>query len=158
MIVPMKHLTLLCVADSREQTLEALRLKGLVHLNIEHVASDRFHNAHAKLTQNQKAQRIIEAALDGKPVTAVHAPGLANTPEQLAALEACLSRPLPSITGTEEDQIASVVHLAETRQTLVNKADILAREITLIKPFGQWNQCFQFAINIVVVCTDTTTS
>jgi V/A-type H+-transporting ATPase subunit I len=139
MIVPMKHLTLLCVADSREQTLEALRSRGLVHLNIEHVASERFHNAHAKLAHNQKAQHIIEAALAGKPVTAVHVAGFTQTADQLAALEAWMSRPLPSISGTEEDQIASVVHLAEMRQTLVNKADILAREIAIIKPFGQFD-------------------
>lgn len=139
MIVPMKHLTLLCVADSREQTLDVLRSRKLVHLNIEHIPSDRFHNVHAKLAHTQKARHIIEAALEDKPVTAVHVPGLTNTAEQLAALEAWLSRPLPSISGTEEEQIASVVHLAETRQTLVNKADLLAREIALVKPFGQFD-------------------
>jgi V/A-type H+-transporting ATPase subunit I len=139
MIVPMKHLTLLCVANSREQTLDTLRSRGFVHLNIEHVASERFHDAHAKLAQSQKAQHIIDAAIAGKPVPAVHASGLTHTPEQLVAIEARINSPLPTISGTEEEQIASVVHLAEIRQTLVNKADILAREIARIKPFGSFD-------------------
>jgi V/A-type H+-transporting ATPase subunit I len=139
MIVPMKHLTLLCVADSREQTLETLRSRGLVHLNIERVDSERFRHAHAKLAHNQKAQHIIESALAGKPVTVVHVPGLSYSAEQLAALEVWMHHPLPSISGTEENQIASVIHLAEMRQILVNKADILAREITLVKPFGPFD-------------------
>ncbi|MEI6645622.1 MAG: hypothetical protein WCP12_06260 [bacterium] len=139
MIVPMKHLTLLCVEASREQTLDALRSRGFVHLNIEHVASERFHDAHAKLAHNQKAQHIIEAAVAGKPVPAVHASGLTHTSEQLAAVEAWINRPLPAIAGTEEEQISNIVHLAEMRQTLVNKADILAREIARIKPFGSFD-------------------
>jgi len=139
MIVPMKHLTLLCVAASREQTLEALRSRGLVHLNIERVDSERFRNAHANLAHNQKAQHIIDSAMAGKPVPAVHASGLTHTPEQLAAVETGMNSPLPSISGTEEEQISTVVHLAEIRQTLVNKSDTLAREIARIKPFGQFD-------------------
>jgi V/A-type H+-transporting ATPase subunit I len=139
MIVPMKHMTLLCVAQSREQTLDLLRARGIVHLNIEHADSERFHNAHAKLAHNQKAQHIIASAVDDKPVTPAPAAAFIHTPEQVAALGECMKRPLPPLSGTEEEQIATVIHLAELRQTLVNEAARLTHEIARVKSFGTFD-------------------
>ncbi len=139
MIVPMKHLTLLCIAQAREQTLDLLRARGIVHLNIEHADSERFHNAHAKLAHNQKAQHIIGAAVDDKPVTPAPAAAFIHTPEQVAALGECMKRPLPPLTGTEEEQITTVIHLAELRQTLVNEAARLTHEIARVKSFGTFD-------------------
>ena len=39
MIVPMKHLTLLCVAPEGEKALESLRELGCVHLDLSAAAS-----------------------------------------------------------------------------------------------------------------------
>ena len=139
MIVPMKHMTLLCIEKAREQTLDLLRSYGIVHLNIEHADSERFHNAHAKLAHNQKAQNIIGAAADGKPVTPAPAAAFIHTPEQVAALGECMKRPLPPLSGTEEEQIATVIRLAELRQTLVNEAARLTHEIARVKSFGTFD-------------------
>ena len=42
MIVPMKHLTLLCVAKEGEKALEALRDLGCVHVDFSGAASAAF--------------------------------------------------------------------------------------------------------------------
>lgn len=139
MIVPMKHLTLLCIAETREETLEALRSHGIVHLNIERVDTDRFHDAHAKLAHNQKALHLLEAAMAGKPVITVHAAGFSHTQEQLAALETWMNTPLPVLSGTEEEQTATVIRLAEMRQMLSNEAARIAHEISRLKPFGAFD-------------------
>jgi V/A-type H+/Na+-transporting ATPase subunit I len=139
MIVPMKHLTLLCVAETREQALEALRARGIVHLNIERADTERFHDAHAKLAHSQKALHILTAAMADKPVVTAHAAGFSHTPEQLAALEAGMTQPLPTLSGTEAEQSATVIRLAEMRQTLAHEATRLAYEIARIKPFGSFD-------------------
>ena len=45
MIVPMKHLTLLCVASEGEKALESLRELGCVHLDLSAAASPELAEA-----------------------------------------------------------------------------------------------------------------
>jgi V/A-type H+-transporting ATPase subunit I len=140
MIVPMKHLTLLCVAEAREQTLEILRASGMIHLEIHNDASPGYQNAHAKLAHNRRAQYILNAAVADKPV--IPAPLFRlppYTPEYAATLAGWISKPLPKITGTPEEQVATVIRLSEIRQGLVDEANRLAHQISTIKPFGTFD-------------------
>jgi V/A-type H+/Na+-transporting ATPase subunit I len=140
MIVPMKHLTLLCVAEAREATLKLLRASGSVHLNIHHDDSPCYHNAHAQLAHNIRAQHILNAAIAGKPVIPAPLSSLPpSTPELTATLDAWMSQPLPEIKGSPEERLATVIRLAEMRQGLVNEAERLARQIALLKPFGSFD-------------------
>lgn len=49
MIVPMKHVTLLCVAETRDGALKVLRDMGLLHLIVEATDSEHFRDAQAQL-------------------------------------------------------------------------------------------------------------
>ncbi|MCL1921749.1 MAG: hypothetical protein FWG50_11885 [Kiritimatiellaeota bacterium] len=139
MIVPMKHVTLLCVADAREATLDTLRGLDLVHLNIEAADSENFRDAQRLLAANQRAQWALYAAHTGKPVTAAPAAAHHLTPEQAAQLEAWLAQPLPQIEGTSEAKTTAILALAGIRQDLVNETDRLRREIQRVQPFGDFD-------------------
>jgi len=136
MIVPMQHLTLLCVAETREQTLEALRALGIVHLTIEPTDSERFRNAQQRLTASQRAQRILRNA--HKPV----APTTGNRPENVENGTDILSLPIPpasSLVPDSETTIQLILTLADRRQELTNEADRLVREIRRVEPFGAFD-------------------
>jgi V/A-type H+/Na+-transporting ATPase subunit I len=140
MIVPMKHLTLLCVAEEREKTLHLLRASGSVHLNIQSDASPCYHDAHAQFARNQRAQHILNAAIAEKPVIPAPLSSLPpHTPKHAETLASWMGQPLPELCGTAEEQITTVIHLSEMRQSLVNEGDRLARQIALIKPFGSFD-------------------
>ena len=139
MIVPMKHLTVICVAAEQEATVEALRTLGLVHLELGVGESESFRTAQANLAAAERAQIILHAAQMNKPVTAVPGTSLVRTSEQRAMLERGMSAPLPALTGTVLQQIETVQKWADLRQELVNEADRLTREIQRLKPFGEFD-------------------
>jgi len=139
MIVPMKHVTLLCVSASREKTLEALRALELVHLNVEIADTERFRDAQLRLAANQRAQWALCAAHAGKPVSATPSATHHLTPEQAAQLDEWLAQPLPPIEGPSETKTKIVLALANMRQEMVNEADRLNREIIRAKPFGAFD-------------------
>lgn len=140
MIVPMKHLTLLCVAEAREQALEALSALETVHLNIGAADSERIQDAQLRLATNQRAQWVLYAAHTGKPVTATASAAHPRASEQhTAQLDARLAHPLPHIEGTPEAKTRAILALADMRQELANEADRLTREILRVQPFGAFD-------------------
>ena len=62
MIVPMKHLTLLCVAKEGEKALEALRDLGCVHVDFSGAASAAFAEAKGALADAERAVRVLAKA------------------------------------------------------------------------------------------------
>ena len=139
MIVPMKHITLICVSTSRDQTIEALRTLDLIHLNIETVNSENLRNAQSQLAANQRAQWTLDAVHSGKPVTATPAAAHHLTPEQAAQLESWMTHPLPQIKGSSEEKCKTILALADMRQELVNEIDRLDHEILRVQPFGNFD-------------------
>lgn len=138
MIVPMRHVTLLCVSEARETTLGSLRELGLVHLNVEATDSERFRNAQGQLAAVQRAQLFLAAALAGKPVTpSLTAPHKA--PGHVQHTAALLTEKLPAISGDAAHQVAAILRLADIRQELVNEAHRLTREIARYTPFGDFD-------------------
>lgn len=62
MIVPMKHLTLLCVAKDGEKALDTLRELGCVHLDLSGVGSEAFAAAKGGLADAERAVRVLAKA------------------------------------------------------------------------------------------------
>ena len=62
MIVPMKRLILLCVADDSANTLEALRDLGAVHLELSQGGGGLTGTAKETLERAERALRLVEKA------------------------------------------------------------------------------------------------
>jgi len=137
MIVPLKHLTLLCVAAEREQTLARLRELGVAHLNLSAAESEPFRQAQARLAASQQALRILADALANKPVMATTV-GPHKLGHELD-IDALLTAALPSSTGNVAEKIDAILRFADMRQALVNEAERLNRDIAVYLPFGDFD-------------------
>ena len=139
MIVPMRHMTLLCVADERETTLERLRELGAVHLELgDATDSDACRDARDQLATARRAQQILKDALAGKPVIpTLSGPHRAYNRDEGPTDP--LTVPLPKITGDAGERIAAICQLDELRQELANEAEWIKREIARVTPFGDFD-------------------
>jgi len=139
MIVPMKHMTLICLAADREPTLERLRELGAVHLELDGAAdSEACRQAQNRLASARQAQQILKDALAGKPVIpTVSGPHRIHGHEGGATDP--LSVPLPEVKGDAEARITAICKLADLRQALANEAERLSREIARVAPFGNFD-------------------
>ena len=109
MIVPMKHLDLVCVAAEREATLERLRALGAVHLDLAGACGGEVAKAKGDLDEAEKAVRLILKAR-GDADEAV--------------------RPL-----SVKDALAIDVD----RETLRSEKERLEREIKAYEPYGDFD-------------------
>ena len=139
MIVPMRHMTLLCVAAERETTLERLRELGAVHLELgDATDSDACRDARDQLATARRAQQILKDALAGKPVIpTLSGPHRAYNRDEGPTDP--LTVPLPKITGDAGERIAAICQLDELRQELANEAEWIKREIARVTPFGDFD-------------------
>lgn len=138
MIVPMKHVTLLCVAESRVETLSLLRDMGLVHLNVAMTDSEHYRDAQARLSAVHRVLQTLAAALADKPVI----PTLAvphKSEEHLRHISGLLTQKLPAVCGTPAQKTQAVQRLADIRQELVNESVRLSHEIERYTPFGSFD-------------------
>ena len=110
MIVKMKHLDLVCVAEDREATLDRLRSLGAVHLDLAAASGAEVAAAKGDASEAEAAVRFIMKARDGK------------TP---AALEKIPVSEVLSIQSTIEDKAA--------------QASALSREIARCEPYGDFD-------------------
>jgi V/A-type H+-transporting ATPase subunit I len=135
MIVPLKHVTLLCVAEEREETLAMLREMGLVHLIVESTDSEHVRDAQARLSSAQRALQVLAAARADKPVPPTLA--VAHKPsEHVRHITELLALKLPALSGTAEQKVQTIHRLADLRQELVNESVRLSQEIDRFAPFG----------------------
>ncbi len=110
MIVKMKHLDLVCVAEDREATLDRLRSLGAVHLDLAAASGAEVAAAKGDASEAEAAVRFIMKARDGK------------TP---AALEKIPVSEVLSIQAEIEDKTA--------------QASALSREIARCEPYGDFD-------------------
>ena len=110
MIVKMKHLDLVCVAEDREATLDRLRSLGAVHLDLAAASGAEVAAAKGDASEAEAAVRFIMKARDGK------------TP---AALEKVPVSEVLSIQSAIEDKAA--------------QASALSREIARCEPYGDFD-------------------
>ena len=138
MIVPMKHLTLLCVAAEREQTLGRLRELGVVHLTLGAADSEPFRQAQARLAECRQALRILADTLANRPVMPTAA-GPHKPHGREVDIDAWLTAVLPSATGKVTAKVDAILRLADMRQNLVNENERLDRDVARYLPFGDFD-------------------
>ena len=110
MIVKMKHLDLICVADEKEKTLEALRELGVAHFDL------------------RSAQGVDVAAAEGAAQDAEKAVRLI-----LKARETVAAEPV-RVHSVEE-----ILRVAADREALKSAADELGRTIRVYEPYGDFD-------------------
>ena len=124
MIVPMKHLTLLCVASEGEKALESLRDLGCVHLDLSSAASPELAAAKGELADAERAVRILDkAAREACP---------ASAPEGADLFDSVRNA----------DLVAAVLKADAERATLSDQADALRQTIRTYAPFGDFDPAF----------------
>lgn len=131
MIVPMKHLTLLCVATDRDRTLSALRELGCAHLDLSTAASPAFQSARESLSGAERALRILSAAKAGKVPSPVAS--------DLSLSDADVVAPAPKLDVLTKDLVAAVLGADAARQRLIDGADKLRRLVSVYAPFGDFD-------------------
>lgn len=115
MIVPMKHLDLLCVAGDKENTLKALRELGAVHLDLASAQGAEVTEEKGLSADAEKAVRLIQKYRK-------------ELPEGMPASKP-FEGPLPG----------GVLELADTVDALKSQADQLEREIKKYAPYGDFD-------------------
>ena len=110
MIVPMKHLDLVCVASEREATLERLRALGAVHLDLAAATSAPVVAAEGELSDAEKAVRLVLKARGRRTDLEI--------------------RPRT---------VADVLSLDEDMATLAAEKDRLERIIRDLEPYGDFD-------------------
>ena len=115
MIVPMKHLDLLCVAGDKENTLKALRELGAVHLDLASAQGAEVTEEKGLAADAEKAVRLIQKYRK-------------ELPEGLSASKP-FEGPLPG----------GVLELADAVDALKSQADQLEREIKKYAPYGDFD-------------------
>ena len=115
MIVPMKHLDLLCVAGDKENTLKALRELGAVHLDLASAQGAEVTEEKGLAADAEKAVRLIQKYRK-------------ELPEGMSASKP-FEGPLPG----------GVLELADAVDALKSQADQLEREIKKYAPYGDFD-------------------
>jgi len=122
MIVPMRHLTLLCVARDGERTLEKLRELGCVHLDLSNAASAEFAAAKESLSEAERAARILAKAAKDARVA-----GLAAVPDTQ----------FDSLKG--DAFVTAVLAADESRSGVLVEIDDLRKKCQACAPFGDFD-------------------
>ncbi len=112
MIVPMKRVHLLCVADEADRTLEALRELDAVHLDLSSAGGVAAGAAKERLDQAERALRIVQKAAKECPAAAA----------ERTALSA-----------------GEVLELDARRERIKGEADVLRATIRRYAPFGDFD-------------------
>lgn len=126
MIVPMKRLTLLCLASEKESSLETLRKLGTVHLDADAPESDAFHQTEARRVEAERALQILTDAASEKSFTP------AKGGERLDI--AVLTSALPEIR--RDRAVADILAVAAQRQSLAVFAEEMDAADALYAPYG----------------------
>ncbi len=113
MIVPMKHLTLLCVAGESAKALEALRELGCVHLDLSGASSADYAAARGDYDGALEAVRLVAKAKKDCP--------------------------LPVGTNTVRRTAADIAKLAAARDEATSAADELRRQVAFYEPWGDFD-------------------
>lgn len=125
MIVPMKHLLLLCTADDSERTLERLRDLGAVHLELIGQGGAAGGAAKSNLEKAERAVRI--------------------------ALKAAKSCHLVSRAADAPESVDDVLSLNDRYESLKGESDSLRGSIRRYMPFGDFDPAMAKRLEIAGV-------
>lgn len=109
MIVPMKHLDLVCLSSCREETISRLSSLGVVHLNLSSASGAAVSEAKERIADAEKAVRLIRKARSDEE------------------------------TVIRFRSVEEVLAIDEDRETLKAERDRLEREIRKYEPYGNFN-------------------
>ena len=112
MIVKMKHLDLVCVANEKEASLARLRDLGAVHLDLTSAVGESVAAARSEATDAEKAVRVILKAREGKE----------KEPLEI--------RPRA---------VSEVLQIDADRESLKGEAEELTRTIAFYEPYGDFD-------------------
>jgi len=137
MIVPMKHLTLVCLADTREQTLQALRDLGVLHVTVEPSDAESVRETHVRIFEAERALRILTA------VEKHAAPPRVETRliSQDAHIDTLLAQQVPTLEkpGSADELIADINHIGSVCVELITEEHWLKHEAQRYLPFGHFD-------------------
>lgn len=138
MILPMRHITLICVSHEQEQALKQLREFGGVHIHLKTNESKQFVASEQQLKNAVVALRTLK---DAQRSTSLNpSGGQGNT---LPDYQALISQVEQSLATTNIADIASQINqinqLAELRQQLVNEIFRVDNNIKLYQHFGNFD-------------------
>ncbi len=158
MIVKMKHLTLLCTADSSKRTLEELRDLGCVHVDLTNAASQEVTEAKGVLSSAEMAVRILASAAKGKvPSAGAGEVRLADSDLALSVVD------LHNVKSC--DLAAAVNEVDAARQKLIDGANALRNYARKYEPFGDFDSALAvqlrekgFSIELAKVLSGATVS
>lgn len=119
MIAPMKHFTLLCVAEQGERTLEKLRDLGCAHLDFSGAASAGLAEAKESLSDAEQAVRILARA-------AKELPGAEDSAKRFGSVR-------------NGDFVRAVLAADEERAGLAERLAGVEKEIREYAPFGDYD-------------------
>ena len=129
MIVPMKHLSLVCLRTDGEDALKALRDLGCVHVEPGETISDRRRNAIGAYEDSRSALRILSSLDRDGPARSVKVPEIAGT--------GLFDSEAPAFDA--ENPVGSVLALDEERLRMGAIASRLAEMEELYSIFGDLN-------------------
>ena len=121
MIVPMKHLDLVCLASEKDATLERLRGLGAVHLDLAAAGGASVAAAEGELADAEKAVRLVQKARKDEKAA-----------EGSAAKQNGDAAP-------KKVSVADVLSLDTERAKALAEADRLEKEIRVYEPFGDFD-------------------
>ena len=127
MIVPMKHLDLVCLASEKDATLERLRGLGAVHLDLAAAGGASVAAAEGELADAEKAVRLVQKARKDEKA----ADGAAAEQNGDTAGRGGVPPPPASV--------ADVLSLDAERAKALAEADRLEKEIRVYEPFGDFD-------------------
>ena len=146
MIVPMKHLDLVCLASEKDATLERLRGLGAVHLDLAAAGGASVAAAEGELADAEKAVRLVqkakkdEKAADGAAAQQNEA-GHGATARDAVARDAvgrdAVGRGV--LTAPKENLVSTVLALDAARAKAIAEAERLEKEIRVYEPFGDFD-------------------
>ena len=149
MIVPMKHLDLVCLASEKDATLERLRGLGAVHLDLAAAGGASVAAAEGELADAEKAVRLVQKAKKEERMTGDGAPGQQNrdaTARDRVGRDAvgrdAVGRDAVGrgvLTAPKENLVSTVLALDAARAKAIAEAERLEKEIRVYEPFGDFD-------------------
>jgi V/A-type H+-transporting ATPase subunit I len=138
-IVEMKHLTLLCLANESEESLKNLRELGCVHLDLSAASSADLSQARVNITEAEKAFRILSSAKKGIIPSPASGEGFIRD-EDIVNVNAIES------LKNEGDSIKAILEVDALRQRLIDGASRLSRMIEMYEPFGDFDPALAMSL------------
>jgi V/A-type H+-transporting ATPase subunit I len=138
-IVEMKHLTLLCLANESEESLKNLRELGCVHLDLSAASSADLSQARVNITEAEKALRILSSAKKGIIPSPASGEGFIRD-EDIVNVNAIES------LKNEGDSIKAILEVDALRQRLIDGASRLSRMIEMYEPFGDFDPALAMSL------------